>query len=134
MQLYLERERDRDLLDRDKNWYWLTFCKLKHVMKLLNLLSGCFLVWWMSFGFCFRWCLGFILLQLVTRVYEDEDALETYIRSDLYAAYDQTKWVIFPFILEYTMYKDMSWKLRVMIVLDKVDNFVNVWKASVYKQ
>lgn len=88
----------------------------------------------MSFGFCLRWCLGFILLQLVTRVYEDEEALETYIRSDLYAAYDQTKWVIFPFILEYTMYKDMSWKLRVMIVLDKVDNFVNVWKASVYKQ
>nr|XP_018630849.1 ABC transporter A family member 1 isoform X1 [Nicotiana tomentosiformis] len=35
--------------------------------------------------------LKFPLLRLVTRVYEDEDALETYIRSDLYAAYDQTK-------------------------------------------
>ncbi|XP_070027820.1 ABC transporter A family member 1 isoform X2 [Nicotiana sylvestris] len=35
--------------------------------------------------------LKFPLLRLVTRVYEDEEALETYIRSDLYAAYDQTK-------------------------------------------
>lgn len=35
--------------------------------------------------------LKFPVLRLVTKVYEDEEELETYLRSDLYAAYDQNK-------------------------------------------
>ncbi|XP_060186206.1 ABC transporter A family member 1 isoform X3 [Lycium barbarum] len=35
--------------------------------------------------------LKFPLLRLVTRVYKDEGELESYLRSDLYAAYDQNK-------------------------------------------
>ncbi|MCD7461369.1 ATP-binding cassette sub- A member 1 [Datura stramonium] len=35
--------------------------------------------------------LKFPVLRLVTKVYEDEEELESYVRSDLYAAYDQNK-------------------------------------------